>query len=52
MQIHFMIRRLSDITITGTAGKTKAISDGFILASGRDSDDETVEFKFLSLIHI
>ena len=36
----------SDITITGTAGKTKAISDGFILASGRDSDDETVEFKF------
>ena len=28
------------------AGKTKAISDGFILASGRDSDDETVEFKF------
>ena len=36
----------SNITITGTAGKTKAIADGFILASGKDVDGETVEFKF------
>ena len=35
-----------NITITGTAGKTKAISDGFILASGKDTDGEIVEFKF------
>ena len=36
----------SSITITGTAGKTKAIADGFILASGKDVDGEIVEFKF------
>ena len=36
----------SNITITGTAGRTKAIADGFILASGRDADGEIIEFKF------